>query len=178
MTIENPQEHGAANPAETGEHSAQSIPITTMATPSASGSPQDLTLRRGQGGSVVGGSFYDQLGGRPTFEKLVRAFYVGVASDPPLLALYPEADLEGAIQRLTGFLEQYWGGPGTYSELYGHPRLRMRHQPFAVNPDARDRWLRHMRTAVDSLALPALQDATLWDYLERAAHAMVNTFDD
>ena len=139
--------------------------------------PQPLTLRLGQGGEVVGGCFYDQIGGRPTFERLVREFYAGVATDPALRALYPEEDLEGAIQRLTGFLEQYWGGPGTYSELYGHPRLRMRHQPFTVNPDARDRWLLHMRHAVDTLDLAPLQDATLWDYLERAAHAMVNTFD-
>lgn len=124
-------------------------------------------------------TFYDRIGGRPTFEKLVRAFYDGVRGDPVLLPLYPEQpDLEGAIQRLTGFLEQYWGGPGTYSELYGHPRLRMRHQPFRVNPDARDRWLLHMRAAVDILHLAPLDDATLWDYLDRAAHAMVNTFDE
>jgi hemoglobin len=123
-------------------------------------------------------TFYDDIGGRATFEKLVREFYVGVAEDPVLRPMYPDADLEAAIQRLTGFLEQYWGGPGTYSELYGHPRLRMRHNPFKVNPDARDRWLLHMRAAVDSLGLSPLDDATLWDYLERAAHAMVNTFDE
>lgn len=122
-------------------------------------------------------TFYEEVGGRPTFEKLVREFYVGVAEDPVLRPMYPDEDLEGAIQRLTGFLEQYWGGPGTYSEERGHPRLRMRHLPFTVNPDARDRWLRHMRAAVDSLHLSELDDATLWDYLERAAHAMVNTFD-
>jgi hemoglobin len=132
----------------------------------------------------VGGSprpdatFWEQIGGRPTFEKLVRGFYDGVRSDPELRAMYPEEDLEGAIQRLTGFLEQYWGGPGTYSEQRGHPRLRMRHAAFTVNPDARDRWLRHMRAGLDDLHLPPLQDATLWDYLERAAHAMVNTFED
>ncbi|MEA9986596.1 MULTISPECIES: globin [Subtercola] len=128
--------------------------------------------------SSDGVTFYDQLGGRPTFERLVREFYRGVAGDPVLVAMYPEEDLEGAIQRLTGFLEQYWGGPTTYSQQRGHPRLRMRHNPFKVNPDARDRWLTHMRAAVDSLELPPLQDATLWDYLERAAHAMVNTFDE
>lgn len=123
-------------------------------------------------------TFYHRVGGRATFEKLVREFYRGVADDPPLLALYPEQDLEPAIQRLTGFLEQYWGGPGTYSEQRGHPRLRLRHQPFAVSPAQRDRWLTHMRTAVDSLALTPDQEATLWEYLERAAHAMVNTFQD
>jgi hemoglobin len=123
-------------------------------------------------------NFWREVGGRPTFEKLVRTFYAGVATDDLLRPMYPEADLEGAIQRLTGFLEQYWGGPGTYSEQRGHPRLRMRHQPFKINPAARDRWLLHMRAAVDSLELPPLQDATLWGYLDRAAFAMVNTFDD
>jgi hemoglobin len=137
-----------------------------------------VTLRVSADGDPPAGNFYDQIGGRPTFEKLVREFYRGVAGDPVLVAMYPEQDLEGAIQRLTGFLEQYWGGPTAYSEERGHPRLRLRHQPFPVNPDARDRWLRHMRDAVDSLHLSPLHDATLWAYLERAAHAMVNTFDE
>ena len=137
-----------------------------------------LTLRNGPGGEPVQGNLWQQIGGRATFEKLVRAFYEGVKSDPVLLPMYPEHDLEGAVQRLTGFLEQYWGGPGTYSEERGHPRLRMRHNAFKVNPDARDRWLLHMRAAVDTLELSPLHDATLWGYLERAAHAMVNTFDE
>jgi hemoglobin len=124
------------------------------------------------------GDFWAEVGGRATFEKLVRAFYAGVASDDILRPMYPEDDLEGAIQRLTGFLEQYWGGPGTYSEQRGHPRLRMRHQPFKINPAARDRWLLHMRAAQDTLELPPLQDGILWDYLQRAAFAMVNTFED
>jgi hemoglobin len=135
----------------------------------------DLTLRMGAGGEPVGGSFWAAVGGRPTFERLVRTFYAGVRDDDVLWPMYPEDDLEGAIQRLTGFLEQYWGGPGTYSEQRGHPRLRMRHQPFAVTPLARDRWLHHMRAAVDALELSPLHEAMLWDYLERAAHAMVNT---
>ena len=137
-----------------------------------------ITLRMSEGGEAAGGNFWVKVGGRPTFERLVREFYVGVAADPVLRPMYPDEDLEGAIQRLIGFLEQYWGGPGTYSEERGHPRLRMRHQPFKVNPDARDRWLLHMRAAVDSLELSPLDDATLWSYLERAAHAMVNTFDE
>jgi hemoglobin len=132
----------------------------------------------GAGGDPVGGSFWAEVGGRATFEKLVRAFYDGVRTDDVLLPMYPEQpDLEGAIHRLTGFLEQYWGGPGTYSEQRGHPRLRMRHMPFPVTPDARDRWLRHMRAAVDTLELAPLHEAMLWDYLERAAHAMVNSAD-
>ena len=137
-----------------------------------------LILRNGPEGEPVGGNLWGQIGGRETFEKLVRTFYEGIKTDPVLWPMYPEADLEGAIQRLTGFLEQYWGGPTTYSDERGHPRLRQRHMAFKVNPDARDRWLLHMRAAVDSLDLAPLQHATLWAYLERAAHAMVNTFDE
>ena len=141
--------------------------------------PNPVTLRLSANGEAAQGNFWREIGGRPTFEKLVRRFYEGIQTDEVLLPMYPEQpDLEGAIQRLTGFLEQYWGGPGTYSEERGHPRLRMRHQPFKVNPDARDRWLRHMRVAVDGLALAPLQDAMLWGYLERAAFAMVNTFEE
>lgn len=138
----------------------------------------DLTLRNGPGGETVGASFWEQVGGRATFERLVRRFYEGVRDDALLRPMYPEEDLEGAIQRLTGFLEQYWGGPATYSEQRGHPRLRMRHAAFPVGPAARDRWLAHMRAAVDDLGLSPLHHAMLWDYLERAAHAMVNRFDD
>ncbi|AZZ57321.1 globin [Rathayibacter iranicus] len=123
-------------------------------------------------------SFWETIGGRPTFERLVRRFYEGVREDEVLWPMYPEHDLEGAIHRLTGFLEQYWGGPGTYSAERGHPRLRMRHQPFRVNPEARDHWLQHMRIAVDELELAPADDALLWDYLERAAHAMVNTVEE
>ncbi len=125
-----------------------------------------------------GDSFYDVVGGHDTFDRLVREFYRGVADDPVLAAMYPEEDLGPAADRLRLFLEQYWGGPSTYSESRGHPRLRMRHAPYKVNPDARDRWLRHMRVAVDSLGLAPLHHAQLWDYLERAAHSMLNTFDE
>ncbi|GIG26184.1 globin [Cellulomonas denverensis] len=120
-------------------------------------------------------SFYTAVGGHDTFVRLVDVFYQGVATDPVLAPMYPEEDLGPAKVRLTMFLEQYWGGPGTYSAQRGHPRLRMRHAPFPVDADARDRWLRHMRTAVDALDLPPLYEATLWDYLERAAHSLVNT---
>lgn len=122
-------------------------------------------------------SFYDQVGGRPTFERLVHEFYLGVATDDVLKPMYPEEDLGPAERRLLMFLEQYWGGPTAYSEERGHPRLRMRHGAFHVNPDARDRWLAHMRAALDRLDLSPLHEATLWDYLQRAAHAMVNTFE-
>jgi hemoglobin len=107
----------------------------------------------------------------------VDRFYEGVAEDPLLRPMYPEQDLTGARERLMMFLEQYWGGPKTYGETRGHPRLRIRHAPFPVSPAARDAWLAHMRDAVDSLELPPLLADTLWDYLERAAHSMVNTHD-
>lgn len=123
-------------------------------------------------------SFYATVGGSETFRRLVDVFYAEVARDDVLRPMYPEEDLGPAAERLRTFLEQYWGGPTTYSEQRGHPRLRMRHHPYKVNPDARDRWLAHMRTALDTLDLPPLQHATLWDYLERAAHAMVNTFEE
>jgi hemoglobin len=129
-------------------------------------------------GSTGGTSFYDEIGGEPTFRKLVDEFYAGVANDPVLRPLYPEADLGPAATRLRMFLEQYWGGPGTYSEERGHPRLRMRHAPFKVGPTERDAWLSHMRTAVDTLGLTEEQRETLWQYLERAAFFMVNTFDE
>jgi len=123
-------------------------------------------------------SFYDAVGGAETFHRLVAAFYRGVAADPELRAMYPEEDLGPAEVRFRMFLEQYWGGPKTYSEQRGHPRLRMRHAPFAIGPAERDAWLSHMRDAVDSLELSAEQDATLWGYLEMAARSMQNRCPD
>ena len=122
-------------------------------------------------------TFFDEVGGHEVFRRIVDVFYREVASDDVLRAMYPEEDLGPAAERLLLFLEQYWGGPTTYGETRGHPRLRMRHMPFHVNPDARDRWLRAMRIAVDEAELSPLHEATLWDYLQRAAHAMVNTFE-
>jgi hemoglobin len=123
-------------------------------------------------------TLYEQVGGHETFVRLVDAFYDdGVANDPVLRPMYPEEDLAAAKERLRMFLEQYWGGPTTYSDQRGHPRLRMRHAPFRVNPDARDRWLTHMRAAVESLHLAPLLESVLWDYLERAAWSMVNTME-
>ena len=122
-------------------------------------------------------SFYDAVGGEDTFRRLVDEFYAGVADDPVLRPLYPEADLGPAADRLRMFLVQYWGGPGTYSQERGHPRLRMRHAPFRVGVTERDAWLGHMRKAVDSLGLPPDQERTLWEYLERAAFFMVNTLE-
>lgn len=122
-------------------------------------------------------TFFEAVGGHETFSRIVRAFYAGVADDPLLAPMYPAHDMEGATQRLTMFLEQYWGGPATYSEQRGHPRLRMRHAAFHINPDARDAWVRLMRGAVAGAGLSPLHEATLMDYLERSAHSMINTFE-
>ncbi|GAA1212713.1 globin [Microbacterium maritypicum] len=122
-------------------------------------------------------TFYDEIGGHDTFAKIVSVFYREVALDPVMKPMYPEEDLGPAEDRLRMFLEQYWGGPTTYGETRGHPRLRMRHMPFRIDADARDRWLRHMRTAVDEAQLSPLHETTLWDYLERAAYAMVNSLE-
>ena len=119
-------------------------------------------------------SVYDLAGGEATFRLLVERFYSRVASDPVLRAVYPEEDLSGATERLTLFLIQYWGGPPAYSEQRGHPRLRLRHQPFDIGQAERDAWLRHMTSAVESLDLaPAVREALL-DYFETASTAMIN----
>ncbi|MDD9205765.1 globin [Georgenia sp. 10Sc9-8] len=115
------------------------------------------------------------MGGEETFARLVHRFYQGVRHDELLAPMYPQDDWAGAEERLRMFLVQYWGGPTTYSDRRGHPMLRRRHMPFTVDADARDRWLHHMRAAVDELSLPPEVEAVLWDYLVRAAHAMVNS---
>ncbi len=123
-------------------------------------------------------SFYAAVGGEPTFRFIVHRFYQQVATDDLLRPMYPEEDLGPAEDRLRMFLEQYWGGPTTYSETRGHPRLRMRHVPFRVTPTARDRWLQFMTVAVQEAELAPMHEARLLDYLERAAHSMVNTLEE
>ncbi|OPX11130.1 hypothetical protein B1790_09290 [Mycobacterium sp. AT1] len=123
-------------------------------------------------------SFYDEVGGAETFRAIVSTFYQLVREDEILRPLYPEDDLDGAEERLRMFLEQYWGGPRTYSDLRGHPRLRMRHAPFKVGPLERDAWLRCMHTAVAEVDSRTLDDAhrqVLLNYLEMAAQSMVNS---
>ena len=120
-------------------------------------------------------TLFEAAGGLPFFEALVDRFYDGVEADPVLLRLYPEPDdLVGARRRLTLFLVQYWGGPQTYSDERGHPRLRMRHAPFAIGPEERDHWLGHMRASVDALDPAPEVRAALEEYLEMAAEAMRN----
>jgi hemoglobin len=122
-------------------------------------------------------SFFDAVGGEAVFRRLVHRFYQGVAGDELLRPMYPEQDLGPAEERLVLFLMQYWGGPRTYSDERGHPRLRMRHMPFRVDQAAHDAWLRHMREALDELGLPADAERQLWDYLTYAAASMINTVD-
>src|SRR5215472_4214720 len=119
-------------------------------------------------------SFYDAVGGEETFTRLVRRFYAEVESDPELRAVYPSKDLGPAEEHLRLFLMQYWGGPTTYNERRGHPRLRMRHVRFAIGEAERDAWLRHMRTAMDEIGLDPEHDQRLWEYLVMAAHSLVN----
>ena len=125
---------------------------------------------------------YEAVGGEPFFRRLIDAFYDGVAGDEVLVRLYPEApDLSGARERLRLFLIQYWGGPTTYSEERGHPRLRLRHLPFHIGREERDRWLEHMSRAIDvataELPDPDVADAVataLTSYFHPAAEQMRN----
>ena len=135
-------------------------------------------ILRSMSASESGQTLYDAVGGMAFFEVLVGRFYDAVADDPPLRRLYPEPDdLAPARRRLTLFLAQYWGGPTTYSEERGHPRLRMRHFPFAIGPDERDRWLVHMAAAVEQTApTPAIAER-LMTYFVPAAEAMRNRDD-
>ncbi|MBY6412114.1 globin [Rhodococcus sp. BP-252] len=123
-------------------------------------------------------TFYDAVGGADTFHKLTAKFYEEVAKDEIVRPLYPEEDLGPAERRMRMFLEQYWGGPRTYSDERGHPRLRMRHSPFRIGPMERDAWLRCMYVAIDSIDRSVLDDAhraQLVDYMDMAANSMVNS---
>lgn len=123
-------------------------------------------------------SFYDEVGGAETFRTIVARFYQQVREDEILRPLYPDDDLDGAEERLRMFLEQYWGGPRTYSDRRGHPRLRMRHAPFQIGFLERDAWLRCMHTAIAEIDSQTLDDEhrrALINYLEMAAQSMVNS---
>ncbi|MEQ6901275.1 globin [Nocardioides sp. YIM 152588] len=119
-------------------------------------------------------TFYEEIGGFETFRRIVARFYEGVATDEVLRPMYPEEDLGPAEERFLHFLVQYWGGPTTYSDERGHPRLRMRHAPFRVDEQARDHWLMHFRAALDSVELTPEQDARFWAYVTHAANFMLN----
>ena len=119
-------------------------------------------------------SFYEQVGGEKFFSNLVSQFYAHVATDPILRPMYPDSDLNAAAERLQMFLEQYWGGPTTYQESRGHPRLRIRHAGFHINTAARDAWLNSMRTVLDGIEMDETLRGQLWSYFEMAAQSMVN----
>jgi hemoglobin len=119
-------------------------------------------------------SLYEAVGGEQTFTRLVHRFYAEVAADPVLRPVYPTEDLGPAEEHLRLFLIQYWGGPTTYDQVRGHPRLRMRHVRFHIGETERDQWLKHMRTALDELDLDPALDAPFWNYLVMAAHSLVN----
>ena len=127
--------------------------------------------------SAAGSSVYDVVGGRPFFDELVDGFYAGVEEDPLLRPMYPE-DLAESRRHLAGFLTQYWGGPATYSQERGHPRLRMRHAPFAITEAERDAWLRHMLGSLDAVVsvrgTPADAVARIRAYLTDVADFLVN----
>ena len=119
-------------------------------------------------------TLFDAAGGMPFFEALIARFYDGVATDPILVRVYPADDLDGARHRLTLFFAQYWGGPRTYDTERGHPRLRMRHMPFAIGPVERDAWLRLMGEAIDASAATPDVAERLHAYIDMAAEAMRN----
>ena len=153
-----------------------SIPLGLPTGEPASSVPaQSVTLRVGLGGAAASGSLFDRIGGAPTFDRLVRRFYEGVQQDEVIWPMYPADDLEGAVWRLSQFLQQYWGGPSTYSQERGHPRLRMRHAPFTVNTEAAEHWLTHFRAGLDEVALTPEQDAKFWGYVTYAAQFMLNS---
>ncbi len=119
-------------------------------------------------------TFYERVGGSETFAELVSQFYARVAVDPILRPMYPDSDLKGAAERLQMFLEQYWGGPTTYSDERGHPRLRMRHAGFHIASPQRDAWLACMNAAINGLEIDRSLKIELAAYIEMAAQSMVN----
>ncbi len=133
-----------------------------------------VTTGQNNGGVTT---FYEEIGGEETIRTIVHRFYEGVATDDVLRPMYPEEDLGPAEERFRLFLQQYWGGPSTYSETRGHPRLRMRHAPFKVTPEAAQHWLVHFRAGLDAADLTPEQDERFWDYVTHAAQFMVNTLE-
>ncbi|MFT4086251.1 MAG: globin [Gordonia sp. (in: high G+C Gram-positive bacteria)] len=123
-------------------------------------------------------TFYEQVGGEPTFRQITERFYAEVAEDEILRPMYPEEDLGPAERRLRLFLEQYWGGPGTYGQERGHPRLRMRHVPYKIGPIERDAWLRCMMIAIEAVPADVLDDehrTAMVDYMKMAAQSLMNS---
>lgn len=163
-------------PEPTSAHEPALIPVRQVGASLSSALPEGrLTPGDEPDPALYEGSFYAQVGGRETFAKLAEKFYESVGADAEFRAMYPETDLRPATMRLQLFLEQYWGGPSTYSERRGHPRLRMRHVAWEVGERERDAWLRLMGAALDRQELPEPARAAIWDHVERAAHSLVNS---
>jgi hemoglobin len=153
------------------------------------GTPQPYDARRSSGRGLLGPSagsvveveaeqsVHDAVGGEAFFVELVDGFYARVATDLLLRPLYPD-DLTESRRHMALFLQQYWGGPGTYSDERGHPRLRQRHLPFVIGEAERDAWLAHMAAALDDVVVargidPGIE-AQMLDYFAQAADFMVN----
>lgn len=118
-------------------------------------------------------SVFEMIGGKETIWQLVDVFYTKVENDPELRAIFPE-DLEPGKQWQYLFLMQYWGGPTEYAAERGHPRLRMRHAPFAISPDLKDRWVQHMHAAIDEVGIQEPARSMMREYFQRGADFMVN----
>ena len=118
--------------------------------------------------------FYNKMGGEKNFRELTKRFYENVQKSPVLKPMYPADDMEGSGRRLRMFLEQYWGGPSTYSEERGHPRLRMRHAPFHISKVEHDVWLQCMHAALIDLDMAEDMKEELWTYFQYAANSMIN----
>jgi hemoglobin len=127
----------------------------------------------GDGSSEATSTLYERVGGAAWFEALTGRFYAAVAADPILRPVYPD-DLAAAQDRLCGFLIQYWGGPADYSKRRGHPRLRMRHMPFAIGQAERDAWYRHMATAVNAGGLAADDELAMLRYFAGTSLQLMN----
>lgn len=121
-------------------------------------------------------TLFQRAGGQPFFEALTRRFYSAVATDPVLSRVYPSdpGEFEQARVHLELFLVQFWGGPPVYNEMRGHPRLRLRHSPFAIGPAERDAWMEHMTTAVKAGGLSQLDEMQFLSYLKGAADQLMN----
>ena len=118
-------------------------------------------------------TLYDQIGGDPTFRKLVETFYARVEQDPLLRPIFPD-DLAPGREYQFLFLTQYWGGPARYQAQRGHPRLRMRHAPFKIGRAERDAWVGHMLAAIDEVGIPEPARGQMRDYFENGATFMIN----
>jgi hemoglobin len=153
------------------------LPTPTVASPPGCDNGR-VTESRTQGAAQEQ-AFFDEIGGLPVVEKIVARFYEGVATDEVLRPMYRDEDLAdgSAARRLAMFLAQYWGGPSTYSEERGHPRLRMRHAPYTVDRLAAEHWLKHFRAGLDEAGLTPEQDAKFWGYVTYAAQFMLNSED-